>query len=46
MKENWWQKGLIVMGGAAWLYVMVKLSYYPEVLVGSLQQLWLAMGFF
>jgi hypothetical protein len=38
MKENRWLKGLIVMGGAAWMYVMVKLSYYPEVLVDSLQQ--------
>jgi hypothetical protein len=46
MKENRWLKGLIVMGGAAWMYVMVKLSYYPEVLVDSLQQLWLSVGFF
>ncbi len=46
MKENRWLKGLIVMGGAAWLYVMVKLSYYPKVLVNSLQQLWLSVGFF
>ncbi len=46
MKENRWQKGLIVMGGAAWVDVMVKLSYYPEKLVDSLQQLWLSMGFF
>jgi hypothetical protein len=46
LKENRWQKGLIVMGGAAWVYVMVKLSYYPEMLVDSLQQLWLSVGFF
>ncbi len=46
MKENRWLKGLIVMGGAAWLYVMVKLSYYPKVLVDSLQQLSLSVGFF
>ncbi len=30
MKENRWQKGLIVMGGAAWVDVMVKLSYIPR----------------
>ncbi len=46
MKEKRWQKGLIVMGGAAWVYVMAKLSYYPEALVDSLQQLWLSVGFF
>lgn len=46
MKENRWQKGLIMIGGAAWVYVVARLSNYPALVVDSLQQLWLSWGFF
>lgn len=46
MKEKRWQKSLIMIGGAAWVYVVARLSSYPELVMDSLQQLWHSLGFF
>ena len=46
MKEKRWQKGLIVIGGLAWVYVVARMSNYPELVIDSLQQLWFSLGFF
>jgi hypothetical protein len=46
MQETRWQKGLIVIGGAAWVYVVSRLSSYSGLVMDSLQQLWFSLGFF
>ncbi|MFQ5988573.1 MAG: hypothetical protein ACE5K9_01540 [Candidatus Methylomirabilales bacterium] len=46
MKEKRWQLRLIMLGGMAWLYVMNNLSTYPELVLDSLLQMGISLGFF
>lgn len=46
MKDKRWQLRLILLGGMAWLYVMNNLSTYPELVLNSLLQMWMMLGFF